>query len=87
MKTCPNCKASVIDTAKFCHKCRFNIKKYEEEQESSPLYCTECGAELQADASFCTECGADVANEIAESCDTVEGFNFDSISSLTGTCG
>ena len=84
MKTCPNCKASVIDTAKFCHKCRFNIKKYEEEQESSPLYCTECGAELQADASFCTECGADVANEIAESCDNVEGFNFDSISSLTG---
>ncbi|MBR2025327.1 MAG: zinc-ribbon domain-containing protein, partial [Clostridia bacterium] len=28
MKTCPNCNVSVSDTAKFCHKCRFNIKKY-----------------------------------------------------------
>ena len=31
MKNCPNCNASVIDTAKFCHKCRFNIKKYEDD--------------------------------------------------------
>ena len=84
MKTCPNCNASVIDTAKFCHKCRFNIKKYEDEQASAVLYCTECGAELQPDASFCTECGADVNNESVNlTIDNQSGFNFDAISNLS----
>lgn len=85
MKICPNCKASVIDTAKFCNKCRFNIKKYEDEQASAPEYCTECGAEIQPDSAFCTECGADVVSASAgvES-DSVQGFNLDSISGLAG---
>ena len=84
MKNCPNCNASVIDTAKFCHKCRFNIKKYEDEQASAVLYCTECGAELQPDASFCTECGADVVNgnEPALSLDE-DTLNLDGIANLS----
>ena len=85
MKTCPNCNASVIDTAKFCHKCRFNIKKYEDEKSSEVLYCTECGAELQADASFCTECGADIVGDSqGASSDTMAGFNFDGLTQLSG---
>lgn len=84
MKTCPNCNASVIDTAKFCHKCRFNIKKYEDEQASAPLYCTECGSELQPDASFCTECGADaVSGEATLVCDSDSSLNIDGIANLS----
>ena len=62
MKNCPNCNASVPDMAKFCPKCRFNIKKYEDEQVNSVLYCMECGVEILEGASFCMECGADVAS-------------------------
>lgn len=59
MKKCPGCKTEVIDTAKFCHICRYNIKKYEENIAKGILYCTECGEVLQPNALFCTECGAD----------------------------
>ena len=62
MKICPNCNASVPDVAKFCPKCRFNIKKYEDEQVNTVLYCMECGAEIVEGASFCMECGADVVS-------------------------
>ncbi len=84
MKNCPNCNTSVIDTAKFCHKCRFNIKKYEDEQASAVIYCTECGAELQPDASFCTECGADVVsgNETSLALDE-SALNLDGIANLS----
>ncbi len=33
MKNCPNCQASVSDTAKFCVKCGFNLKKLEEKKQ------------------------------------------------------
>ncbi len=85
MKTCPNCKASVIDTAKFCNKCRFNIKKYEDEQASSVSYCTECGAEIQPNSAFCTECGADVVcGEATSSCENEISLNLDGIANLSG---
>ena len=85
MKTCPNCKASVVDSAKFCHKCRFNIKKYEEESNNDTLYCTECGAELLSDASFCSECGADViTNEVASQKDTTSSsISFESLGAIS----
>ena len=55
MKNCPNCKYEVNDTAKFCKKCGFNIKKYEE--ENADIYCEECGAKISSDSQFCEECG------------------------------
>ena len=67
MKECPNCKAMVPDVAKFCIKCRFNIKEYEEKQQNQPLFCMECGAEIVEGAAFCMECGADVVTVEAES--------------------
>lgn len=84
MKICPNCKVSVVDNAKFCHKCRFNIKKYEEEKESSVLYCIECGAEIQSGASFCIECGADVVGADTNTYTVSEnGFDFDAVNSIS----
>ena len=53
----------VPDVAKFCIKCRFNIKEYEEKQQNQPLFCMECGAEIVEGAAFCMECGADVVTE------------------------
>ena len=55
MKTCPSCKASVTDSAKFCVKCGFNIKKYEEES-ALVLFCPECGTKIEG-GTFCPECG------------------------------
>lgn len=53
MKTCPSCHAEVVDEAKFCNKCGFNIKASEEQN----AFCIECGARLQRDSIFCIECG------------------------------
>ena len=61
MKECPKCKAQVADTAKFCIKCGFNIKKYEE--ENSKVFCPECGTEFSG-GKFCPECGYDVTGEL-----------------------
>ncbi len=69
MKNCPNCNASVIDTAKFCNKCGYNF------QANENLFCTECGAKLQPDSAFCVECGASIQGGGA-------GFDFSDISSL-----
>ena len=54
MKTCPQCQAQVVDKAKFCNKCGFNIKASEEQKS----FCIECGAELPVGSLFCIECGA-----------------------------
>ena len=53
MKTCPSCQAQVVDEAKFCNKCGFNIKA----SESQNSFCVECGAKLESGSLFCIECG------------------------------
>ena len=65
MKTCPGCKAQIIDTAKFCNKCGFNVKKYEEEKASDKAFCTECGAQIPCGSAFCPECGFQVGTEVS----------------------
>ena len=72
MKQCPQCQANVSDTAKFCVKCGFNIKKHEEEM-AKEYFCPECGSKKPeakpvngwkcacgnvAQGNFCPECGA-----------------------------
>lgn len=64
MKKCPNCKAQVIDTAKFCNKCGF---KFPEKQES--IFCTECGTKIPRGSLFCIECGCSVSNAELDSID------------------
>ena len=79
MKTCPKCNQIVSDTAKFCGKCGFNIKKYEEENIASERFCTECGAKMPANMSFCTECGTnlnDAGNGAPESFVTLGSLDF-----------
>jgi hypothetical protein len=66
MKTCPKCKSSVKETAKFCIKCGFNIKKYEEEQASEQeIFCPECGTKFSG-GTFCPECGYDTSEDALE---------------------
>ena len=60
MKTCPKCQTVLNDTAKFCRKCGFNIKKYEEENAAQESFCTECGAKIPSDSIFCPECGTSI---------------------------
>lgn len=62
MKNCPKCNASISDTAKFCVKCGFNIKKYEEEA-SKEYFCAECGTKFSG-GTFCPECGYNVQNDL-----------------------
>ena len=68
MKQCPNCNASVKDTAKFCTRCRFNLKEYEEKQTAEPYYCSECGEKLSEEDLYCPNCSAprENADEAAE---------------------
>ncbi len=63
MKTCPNCQASISDTSKFCVKCGFNIKKYEEESVQNEYFCSECGTKFSG-GTFCPECGFNVAVDL-----------------------
>lgn len=79
MKTCPKCQASVSDTAKFCNKCGFNIKKYEEENTEAGMFCEECGAKIPSDSAFCPECGFNLGDKSSL---TVDTFDFGAISSM-----
>ena len=71
MKTCPSCQAEVVDEAKFCNKCGFNIKASEEQD----AFCIECGARLQRDSMFCIECG----KKQPQSESALNGFDFSSM--------
>ena len=64
MKQRPQCQANVSDTAKFCVKCGFNIKKHEEEM-AKEYFCPECGTKFSG-STFCPECGYDVSADIGE---------------------
>lgn len=64
MKTCPKCKSNVSDTAKFCVKCGFNIKKFEEENANKEYFCPECGTKFSG-GSFCPECGYNISADIS----------------------
>ena len=81
MKSCPNCNASVNDTAKFCNKCGFNIKKHEEENSGAIMFCEECGAKMISGSVFCEECGFKIGENTASP--SSEGFNFGAISNIT----
>ena len=74
MKECPKCHAMVRDVAKFCPKCRFDIKKYEEEAENRDLFCYECGAQLEPGDDFCVECGAELKST-STTANTTDPFN------------
>ncbi|MBQ8302483.1 MAG: hypothetical protein IJX97_02905 [Clostridia bacterium] len=47
------------DTAKFCIKCGFYIKKFEEEGAVQDYFCSECGTKFYGE-SFCHEYGTNV---------------------------
>ena len=79
MKLCPNCQVSISDTAKFCNRCGFNVRKYE--IENSKLFCENCGTKIPIDSAFCPECG--IAVEEAVTLDASKEFDFDAISSLS----
>ena len=64
MKSCPKCKANVSDTAKFCVKCGFHIKKHEEENANREYFCAECGTKFSG-GSFCPECGYNISAELS----------------------
>lgn len=51
-KACPKCGKANKKTNKFCAYCGTEM--------NSILHCTECGAELDADAAFCPSCGKKV---------------------------
>jgi hypothetical protein len=54
---CPNCKAQLKDTAKFCGKCGTKIETVEQPADDQNK-CIECGNPLKPNAKFCGKCGA-----------------------------
>ena len=82
MKECPKCHATVKDEAKFCHKCGFNIKKYEEEN-AKEFFCFECGTKLEADSDFCPECGTKVSDIVTPDV-AIDNYNDDWLHDLKG---
>ena len=71
MKECPSCHAQVVDEAKFCNKCGFNIKASQEQS----AFCIECGAKLQKDSIFCIECG----KQQPQNENSINSFDFSSL--------
>ena len=56
---CPNCKAQLKDTAKFCGKCGTKIEQPAQDTGTSTgNKCIECGQPLKPNAKFCGKCGA-----------------------------
>ena len=82
MKNCPKCQAMISDTAKFCVKCGFNIKKYEEENAQQEYFCPECGTKFSGGA-FCPECGTSINGHLSEDAGyiptSLEGFDFSAL--------
>lgn len=88
MKPCPKCGTNVSDTAKFCVKCGFNIKKHEEELANREYFCAECGTKFSG-GTFCPECGYDVSADLSaddsssSSIGTIDpGFDFSAINDM-----
>lgn len=75
MKNCPNCQNQVNDTSKFCNKCGFNIKEYE---DNATMFCEECGAKIPKNSVFCSECGFKFVKEN-------DTFNFDALENIAET--
>ena len=83
MKNCPKCQVAVSDTAKFCVKCGFNIKKYEDEQ-AQELFCPECGTKFSG-GTFCPECGYNAAGDlIGEAAPKVDAYDDSWLSDIEG---
>ena len=81
MKTCPKCQSTVSDTAKFCVKCGFNIKKHEEGNVQQEYFCPECGTKFSG-GTFCPECGTSIGGELTcetVSTETIGGFDFSAL--------
>ena len=57
---CPNCGNKIdFDNPVFCNKCGFKLPVTDMKSVEAParMFCTGCGAELNANAEFCTKCG------------------------------
>lgn len=54
---CPNCNN--ITDRNYCDECGYQVRMKVHPQKS---FCSECGANINADANFCGQCG----NEIKE---------------------
>lgn len=79
MKQCPKCQANISDSAKFCVKCGYNIKKYEEEME---YFCSECGTKFSGGV-FCPECGHDISKDLYdEDTPAADAFGDDWLSTI-----
>ncbi|MEO0395674.1 MAG: FHA domain-containing protein [Cyanobacteria bacterium P01_A01_bin.137] len=58
MIICPNCNYQNPEAASQCEACYTPLPAL--------IKCSNCGAEVQADASFCGQCGHSLANQVAQ---------------------
>ena len=63
MKTCPRCKATNRDEARFCGFCGASLEALPLMQAEATLTCPVCSAENKSDAKFCGACGAGLEQE------------------------